>query len=119
MEAILAHGVCQTEPRAAQARSRRTGFQLLTDNPSERILETRGLTVEVFSKRRVDERLISSAAARCFRHLKESVHYVLIEPDSNADLALGFRFRRKNLAALSFAEVVSVFHRSASYCSRS
>jgi hypothetical protein len=51
--------------------------------------------------------------------LKESVHYVLIEPDSNADLALGFRFRRKNLAALSFAEVVSVFHRSASYCSRS
>jgi hypothetical protein len=87
--------------------------------PSERILETRGLTVEVFSKRRVDERLISSAAARCFRHLKESVHYVLIEPDSNADLALGFRFRRKNPAALSFAEVVSVFHRSASYCSRS
>jgi len=66
--------------------------------------------VQVFPERCVDERLIPGLAARCFRHLEKAVHYVLVEPDGDADLSLGLWFRRNNLAPLSFAEVVSSFH---------
>ncbi len=98
---------------------RRARFQFFANYPSQRVLELRGLTFEVFSKRRIDECLIPGRTPRGFRQPEESVHNVLVEPDAYADLALGLRFRRGNPAPFSFAEIVSVFHRSASYWSRS
>ena len=53
------------------------------------------------------------------RHLQEAIHDVLIEPNGYTNLALDFGFRWHYPASLAFVEIVSIFHRSASYCSRS
>jgi hypothetical protein len=72
-----------------------------------------------FPKRPVDERLVPLRTAGRFGDLKKTIDNVLFESDGYADLAFRFRLRGHNPASLAFAEIVSVFHRSASYCSRS
>src|SRR5579872_646699 len=100
-------------------RSSGTRLQLLSNDATQRVLELRHLPVEVLPQRRVDERLVPGRAPGFFRHSKEAIHDILVQPNRDSSLALGLRFGWKHSASLSFAEVVSVFHRPASYSARS
>ena len=105
--------------RCPESLSGRAGLEFLPDDAAQRLLKFWRLSVQVFSKRRVDQRLIASCAARLLRHFKEAVHNVLIEANRNPGLALGLAFRGKDSASLALAEVVAIFHRCPSYSSRS
>ncbi len=97
----------------------RTRLQFLTNDASQRVLKPRGLSVQVFPKRSVDEGLIAECASRFFSHAKEAVHNILVEPDGDPGLALGLRLGRKNPAPLALAEIVSIFHPFVWYSRRS
>jgi hypothetical protein len=106
--------ILSTTYKPSQAQSGRIRLQLFPDYPSQRILKLGSLSVEVFPQRRVDKGLVAGRTARFFRHPKEAVDNVLVEPNGDPGFAFGLRFRRKNSTSLALAEIVSVFHRSAS-----
>jgi hypothetical protein len=97
------------------AESSRAGFQLLADDATQGVLQPRRLSLEIFPQRPVDEGLIAGCAPGLLRHLQKAIHNVLIEPDGNPHFAFGLRFRRKNSSPFAPAEIVALFHRSASY----
>ena len=85
----------------------RPRFQFLTKDASQLILKPCRLSVEVFPKRRIDEGLIAGRAAGFFRHHKEAIYDILVESNRDPGLTLGLRFRRKDSAPLTLAEMAS------------
>jgi hypothetical protein len=49
------------------------------------------LSVEILPQGGIDQRLIPSGASGFFRHAKEPIDNVLVQPNRDSGLALGFR----------------------------
>src|SRR3989441_327640 len=89
--------------------------QFLSDNPAKRVLQRFMRRCHVLAKRRVDRRLIASAAGGV-DSLAEPCQDVVVQADRDACLT---RLCGKDCAPASSAEVILLLHRYSSYCRRS
>lgn len=70
----------------------------------------RGFAFDVLAQGFVDEGLIAGGSAGGVGYFEEVVDEVFVEADGDAGFPLGLGFWRGDSAALSFAEIVLLFH---------
>ena len=94
-------------------------MQFLADDSPQSVLELRGLSIQVLTKGRIDQRLVTNRTACLLSQLEETVNNLFIESDGDSSLTFGFRFWRLDPPSFSLAEIVMIFHNAFTYSSRS